>query len=282
MRHILISVFLAAGLALAAARPGSADSPPEPQRHVYRIVGEDSLAAFVFQPAQRGEATHAILLFHGGGWHAGSAEWVFASATRFATWGLVAIAVDYRLSEGNVTPIDALDDVCKSFAWAREHAKTLGITGKVAGYGVSAGGQLLAATVTVGCAGKEAGPDAMLLWSPALELTRDGWFEKLLQGRAKSVDYSPVDHIGKNTPPTSIVHGEQDTLTPIAGSRKFCEKVTAAGGVCELNVYEGVGHLLTRNLAHQEDDFDPDPEKRAAGIETQRQFLVKLGLIAAK
>jgi len=44
-------------------------------------------------------------------------------------------------------------------------------------------------------------------------------------------------------------------------------------------VYEGVGHLLTRNLGNQHDDYDPDPEKRAQGIEAQRIFLVRLGYI---
>jgi dipeptidyl aminopeptidase/acylaminoacyl peptidase len=89
-----------------------------------------------------------------------------------------------------------------------------------------------------------------------------------------------VEHVSKSTPPTCIVHGEKDSLTPLAGSRKFCDALTAAGGVCELNIYEGVGHLLTRNLANQEDDFDPDPEKRADGIEKQRRFLVRLGFVA--
>ena len=35
---------------------------------------------------------------------------------RFADLGLVAIAVEYRLSEGEVTPIEAVDDACAAFA----------------------------------------------------------------------------------------------------------------------------------------------------------------------
>jgi hypothetical protein len=58
--------------------------------------------------------------------------------------------------------------------------------------------------------------------------------------------------------------------------------MVAAGGTCELNVYPGVGHLFTRNLANQEDDFDPDPEKRADANEKHRRFLMKLGLISGK
>ncbi len=241
-------------------------------------MGDDSLAAFVFAPPVSEGKAPGILLFHGGGWVAGSAEWVFASAARFAQWGMVAIAIDYRLSEGAVTPLDALGDVCASFAWARANAGKLGIDERIAGYGVSAGGHLVAASVTVGCEGNVNGPDALLLWSPALDLVRDRWFVSLLKG-GKAGDYSPLEHVNESTPPTSIVHGAADTLTPVSGPKRFCEKLVAAGVTCDLIVYEGVGHLLTRNLANQEDDYDPDPEKRAQGIEAQRKFLVRLGYI---
>jgi acetyl esterase/lipase len=88
-----------------------------------------------------GEQTSAILLFHGGGWNAGSAEWVFEAAGRFASLGMVAVAVDYRLSKGNITPIEALDDTRAAFRWVRRKAAEFNIDPKhVAGYGVSAGG----------------------------------------------------------------------------------------------------------------------------------------------
>jgi hypothetical protein len=56
-------------------------------------------------------------------------------------------------------------------------------------------------------------------------------------------------------------------------------KLTVAfggGGHCELAVYPGVGHLLTRNLANQESDFDPDPAARADGIAKELAFLESL------
>jgi hypothetical protein len=43
-------------------------------------------------------------------------------------------------------------------------------------------------------------------------------------------------------------------------------------------VYPGLGHLLTRNLASQERDFDPDPAARADGVARQLAFLRSLGL----
>jgi acetyl esterase/lipase len=258
------------------------DAAPTPDRSfVYREVGGQTLSVHVFFPPGHNsrEPANGILLFHGGGWSAGTPEWTFAPARRFADWGLIAIAVQYRLSEGDITPIDALDDVCAALAWVRHHTGDLGLTERVAGYGVSAGGHLVAATATIGCPSGEAGPEALLFWSPALDVAADRWFRGKLQGRATVAAYSPAEHVGLSTPPTSIVHGAQDTLTPVAGARRYCERLRRTGALCDLNVYEGVGHLLTRNLANQESDFDPDPDARADGIEQHRRFLIKLGFI---
>jgi acetyl esterase/lipase len=250
---------------------------------VYRVIGGDSLRAYVFLPAARreGEKANAILLFHGGGWSAGEPAWTFATAQRFADSGLVAVAVQYRLATGDVTPIDALDDACAAFAWIRSSANEFGLSELVAGYGVSAGGHLVAATVTVGCPGDGAGPDALLLWSPALDPVGDGWFARLLQGRAAAADLSPARHVGPLTPPTCIVHGEKDTLTPLAGVRRFCAAMDALGRRCELHLYPDVGHLLTRNLTNQESDFDPDPVARADGIAQHARFLRSVGFVSA-
>jgi acetyl esterase/lipase len=258
-------------------------APQVPRDLLYRELDGATLHAFVFAPTPADSATssrtNAILLFHGGGWGAGSPEWTFTTARRFADHGLVAIAVQYRLSQGAVTPIDALDDVCAAFAWVRANAGQLGVTGRVAGYGVSAGGHLVAAAATIGCDDGIAGPDALLLWSPALDVDRDGWFAGLLQGRAKAIELSPVEHVKASTPPTCIVQGERDTLTPLSGAQRFHDLVVTAGGTCELNVHPGLGHLLTRNLANQEGDYDPDPAARTKGIQQHMDFLKRLGFI---
>lgn len=276
---------------LAACRavtppPASSANPTEPQVQVYRQVNGQTLHAYVFAPAvppSRGRAA-AVLLFHGGGWSAGSPEWTFAAARRFAARGMVAIPIQYRLSEGDVTPIEALADVCAAFRWARQRADDLGLDAqRVAGYGVSAGGHLVTTAATVGCPAEvRAEPDVLLLWSPALDMARDGWFERKLQGRAKAEAYSPVEHAGASAPPTSIVQGAQDTLTPLSGAERYCERLKSAGIACALHVYPGVGHLLTRNLAQQENGFDPDPKAVADGIAQHLRFLAELGYIRAE
>jgi general stress protein 26 len=57
----------------------------------------------------------------------------------------------------------------------------------------------------------------------------------------------------------------------------FCDRLIEAGTVCDLNLYEGVGHLLTRNLENQESGFDPDPVAETDGIARHRGFLGELG-----
>ncbi|MGQ0720769.1 MAG: prolyl oligopeptidase family serine peptidase [Candidatus Eiseniibacteriota bacterium] len=81
-----------------------------------------------------------------------------------------------------------------------------------------------------------------------------------------SVAWGTAPAVQRATPPTSIVHGELDTLTPLAGLRRYCAALTELGQPCEVHVYPGLGHLLTRQLADRERDYDPDPEARADGI----------------
>jgi acetyl esterase/lipase len=288
MSRTLIACTALGLLMLGSAAGAQTEAPAPSSRHVYRVVASDSLFAHVFLPPRHDprRPAHAILLFHGGGWAFGAPEWVFPAARRFADSGLVAIAIQYRLSAGDITPLDALDDACAAFRWTRAHAAELGLSGRVAGYGVSAGGQLVAATATIGCRSSGAadttvGPDALLLWSPALDLSHDQWFAKKLQGRATAADLSPAQHVRSSTPPTSIVHGEKDTLTPLSGVKTYCARLRERGRDCDLHVYPGVGHLLTRNLANQESDYDPDPKARADGIAQFHRFLRAQGLVAS-
>ena len=267
------------------ASPQEIAEASEPVARIYRDVQGKPLRAYVFAPPGSTRSPKpAILFFHGGGWSAGSAEWTFPTAQRFARLGIVSIAIDYRLSGAATTPIEALDDTCAAFRWARQNARELGIDpNRIGGHGVSAGGHLVAAAATRGCGSGEGryangGPDALLLWSPALNVAEDGWFRKLLQGRAAPEEHSPVHHIPARLAPVSIVQGAEDTLTPLSHARRFCERATANGNRCELNVYPMLGHLLTRNLQNQEDDYDPDPAAREDGRSKHEQFVRELWL----
>lgn len=259
----------------------AAPAPTAPKAMVYREVDGRKLHAHVFQPASKDRRPRSVvLLVHGGGWSEGSPEWTFGAAQRFVDAGMVAIAIEYRLSQGTATPIEALSDVCAAFRWVRAQSSQLGIDPRrVAGYGISAGGHLVASTATVGCPDGGGTPDVMLLLSPAVDLARDAWFGRKLQERASAEAYSPVDHVHSGAPPTNIVIGAEDTLTPLAGAKRFCDRLRETGSECHLNVFDDVGHLLTRNLANQESDFDPDPAARDAGYASHFKLLTQAGFL---
>jgi hypothetical protein len=65
----------------------------------------------------------------------------------------------------------------------------------------------------------------MVLISPAVSLAHDGWFQKILAGRASAGDASPDDHVDKVLPPTAIFIGGADTLTPVVSAKRYFDRV---------------------------------------------------------
>ena len=289
-RFCLILILTIAGALAAQTIPAANTAVVKPRAFVYREIDGQKLNAYVFQPLAEnpGKPTAAVLLFHGGGWVAGRAAWTSKEARRFADLGLTAVTVDYRLSAGKITPLKALDDTRAAFRWVRRYAAELNIDPRrVAGYGVSAGGYLVAAAATLAISGggiddTSSKPDLLLLWSPALDVAANRRFVKLLQGRASAADYSPLEHAGAATPPTCIINGDKDHITPLQKAERFRDRVIRSGGICELYVYPGVGHLLSRNLKDQKNNFDPDPNSRADGEAQLERFLRERGYLSEK
>jgi acetyl esterase/lipase len=272
-------------LAALSAPHSLAQHEQQPETLIYREVHGRTLKAYVFRPAPSSTPRHAILLFHGGAWQLGDATWMFGRAREFAQDGLVAIAIDYTLAIDNHSPIDSVDDACAAFRWARAHAKELNIdTRHVAGYGVSAGGHLVAAAATLPAVRDrkltpDDRPNAMLLYSPALNMAKDPYFMRLMKDHGDTALYSPLQYITSALPPTLIIQGEEDTIVFAKDARSFCSDATAAHARCELHVYPNVGHLLTRNLKVQYKDFDSDPTDAAEAQRLEEAFLRSLAYI---
>jgi acetyl esterase len=287
--------FIGARIILAIATlpvllPTSADSQEhdsQPDIRTYKTIGTIQLKAHIFMPAEaaQGKVHPAMILLHGGGWNAGSPEWTYDDAKRFSALGMVAIAGEYRLSDQkNITPLDAMADARDLIRWVRRNAADLAVDPhRVAVYGVSAGGHLAAAAAVFPHDeenGISAVPDALVLLSPAVSITDDHWPEILLGGRAKLKDISPAENIDKQLPPAIIMEGSADTETPLGGVQRFCERAKQVGGRCDLHVYPGLGHLLTRNLdrhAQEEGPFDPDPAAVTSAHAEEGAFLVRIG-----
>ncbi len=279
-----IGLMVCAPCHVAAQEPAVVDGPVA---HVYSTTAGGDLKAYVFSPrAQIGHHRRAALvLFHGGGWSMGEPEWAFPRARDFAERGMVAVAAQYRLSDQeSVTPIEAMADARAVIRWMRIHADSLDIDPqRIAAYGWSAGGHLAASAAIfedTSAAGKVSSvPNALILVSPAVSLRSDRWFQRLLGKRADARDVSPDEHVRKGMPPALILQGSIDTVTPLAGVKRFCDRLRAAGNSCELQVYEDFGHLFTPKGIPDDGMPEPDPETVKAAAAKANEFLISLGFM---
>ena len=266
------------------ARAQAPDAPPAIR--TYKTVDGVDLKVHTFGPPTRDLIPRPTIVFlHGGGWNVGSPEWAYSQARRYAAKGLTAIAVQYRLSDFKATtPLEAMADTRDALRWIRTHAKDLRVDPqKVAVYGWSAGGHLGVSAMLfddVRTDGVRAAPDALVLMSPAVSVASSGYLRSLLLGRAENAAISPAEHVRAGMPPMMIFSGDEDVVTPNGAAGRFCTAVQAVGGRCDLHVYPGVGHLLTRKLDRESQEmgpFDPDPATIADTFAKADAFLVGLG-----
>lgn len=280
---LAVLAMLAVGIS-PQARAQDSTAVVGPVEHVYASPGGVDLKAYVFAPAEAAMAPRsAIVVLHGGGWHIGSAEWAFGRATHFAELGMVAIAAQYRLSDQrSITPLEAMADARAVIRWVRSNADRLGIApDRIAAYGWSAGAHLAACAAIF--EGSEAdvavsgAPDALVFVSPAVSLEGDSWPQRLLGERASVDEISPDMHVRAGLPPTIILQGRTDTVTPLIGVKRFCDRMREAGNRCDLHVYDGVGHLFTPSNEPDDGLPNPDLEVQAAAYREADEFLRSLG-----
>ncbi len=251
----------------------------KPVEYVYKIAGNDSLKVYVFDlpSAKNNRAKPAIILFHGGGWFIGKAAWMFGIAEEYAKKGLVAISVEYRLSDRKqITPSEAIDDALDAVIWVKNNSKKLSVSpDKIITYGWSAGGHLAACAAVFPKTDPKTDvtsiPAGMIFYTSALSVVNDSWFKNLLLGRGEPVSYSPAEHIKENLPPCLIIAAEDDLTTPLAESQLFHENMLKFNNHSHLVVYKNIGHLLS----HSEEDLKPDKEIQAKAYAEMDSFLKK-------
>jgi acetyl esterase/lipase len=206
----------------------------------------------VYRP--RSGATNCPVLFeiHGGGWIIGTKnEQGIPMMLRMAAQGWVCVAVDYRLSPHATYP-DHLLDLKKALAWIRAHVAEYGgnpdfvvVTGQSAGGHLSSLVALTANrpeyqpgfervdTSVAGCVsfyGVYDFTDRHLFW-PNTELAKI-LEEKVLkasitENRALYEEASPLSQISADAPAFFIIHGDRDTLVPVAEARHFADELRA-------------------------------------------------------
>ena len=276
---------------LGCARVAAAQTPTAitgPAEHVFASPGGTELKAYVFAPegTEVDRKRAGIVIFHGGGWSEGEPSWAFARARHFAERGLVAVAAQYRLSDGKtITPLEAMADARAVIRWMRTQSATFGLDStRIVADGWSAGAHLAASAAIfddqpADANRPSAAPNVLVLVSPAVALESDGWARRLLGSKTNITDISPDVHVRKGLPPTIILQGSTDSVTPLAGVKRFCDRMIAAGNKCELHVYEGFGHLFTPAGIPDTGQPRPDPATRADALAKAERFLKSLGYL---
>jgi acetyl esterase len=277
--RILIAFSCILLAACSATAQGSTQSTAAPRVEKLQSLDGAPLEAHVFDPGPSDRPRAAIVIFHGGGWHMGDATWSYDRARRYAERGMVAVAAQYRLSDqAAVSPIHAIADARAQIGWVRANAARLNVDpARIAVYGWSAGGHLGTAAAQAGEAASR--PDALVLLSPAVDLERDGWFARLIGPERKAEDFSPLRNVQAGMPPTLILQGDVDTVTPIRGAEAFCSAMKAEGNSCELEIYRGYGHLFTPAGTDDSGLPQPDSATSAAADERADRFLREHGFL---
>ena len=264
MRLIAALLVISISINICAQELGNVKGPIE---YVFDSSTESELKAFIFMPNDMNllSSYPAIIIFHGGGWSIGDPSWAFGLAEEYARKGLVAVATQYRLSDQeSITPMDAMEDARNAILWMRENSIELRIDkNRIAAYGWSAGAHLAACAAVFYSTNSEKTinsiPNALILVSPALSITNDNWFKQLLMNESDPYDCSPAENIKENMPPSIIVVGKDDTVTPLYESNLFHQNMLKHGNRSQLFIYDGVGHLFTPS--DQPDDGYPNPDK---------------------
>ncbi|HVJ45750.1 MAG TPA: alpha/beta hydrolase fold domain-containing protein [Luteolibacter sp.] len=258
---------------------------------VYKTVDGVDLEMHVFLPKEPadGKLRPAILYIHGGGWVGGDPSVHAFEGVTLAKRGMVVATIRYRLlgdgKKGKFsiakTPGDCLADAKSAMRFFRSHAADFGVDpNRIAAGGGSAGGHLVAALNTIEGYDdpkddKSVSPkaDALVMLYPAFDLI-NGWSGGINSCKKAGIDlksFSPATLADKTFPPSIILVGNLDPVSPPKSNSAFVERMKKEGVRVELFTYAGKEHKLFERSKN-------DPHFQSYLIHAQR-FFQELGWI---
>lgn len=211
-----------------------------------RAAGLD-LKLDVYRPRDGRNGCPVLLQVHGGAWVLGSKnEQGIPLMLQMASRGWICVSVDYRLSPHATFP-DHLIDLKQALRWIREEGPKYGANPDfIAVTGGSAGGHLSALVALTandpslqpGFEHVDTSVRACVPFYGVYDFTdRHGVYrhqglaeilEKRVMKAAKHEapeayeNASPLSRVHTDAPPFFVVHGDKDTLVPVAEARNFC------------------------------------------------------------
>jgi acetyl esterase/lipase len=212
----------------------------------YATVGTHELKCDVYRRADRPHGCPVLLQVHGGGWVVGSKdEQGRPLMNRLAREGWVCVAINYRLSPRATFP-DHLIDVKRALAWIRRSIAEYGGDPRfVVVTGGSAGGHLAALTALTanepeyqpGFEDADTTVQGCIAFYGVYDFTnrhrqypnrglarlleRHVMKEAMASAPGAYDKASPLSRIHPEAPPFFVIHGDRDTLVPVADARHF-------------------------------------------------------------
>ena len=221
----------------------------KPEKLLYKKTNEGDLNLFVYKPSEFDIKNRysCIVFFHGGGWNNGTPEQFQRQSRYFASRGMVAISVEYRIRNVHGTsPIQAMEDAKSAIRFIRSNAKLLSIdSNKIADAGGSAGGHLAAVAGNIDLfenpnedLSVSSKPNLLILYNPVLHFVRKWQWIK------NPSNASPYENLKKGAPPTIILTGTEDKIVPVELVKNYKKRMESIGSRCDLILYEGAEHAF--------------------------------------
>jgi acetyl esterase/lipase len=228
---------------------------------VLRISNVSIPTLTIFPPTSELATGAAVIIFPGGGYQRLSFSKEGTDvAKRFNEMGVTAFVVKYRLPNDETMmdkSIAPIQDAQRAIELVRENAKEWGIDPKRVGIiGFSAGGHLAATAGThynhpyIDVKKRtNLRPDFMILVYPVISfadsLTHRGSIESLVgknPSPEKVQEFSNELHVNKKTPPTFIIHAEDDQTVKIQNALVFATALQKNKVPFNFHFYEKGGH----------------------------------------
>lgn len=272
MKRILFALMLITTVTFAQQKPmplypnGVPNSKPTPATYIEKM-DENSFASHVsvpvlipYFPAKDKANGTAVIICPGGGYSGLSMENEGSSiAMAFNNIGVAAFILKYRLPSDSIMvdkTIGPLQDAQRAIQMIRQNAAAWNINpNKVGIIGFSAGGHLASTAIThfnkaviENSANVNLRPDFGILLYPVISFgpqAHVGSRENLI-GKSPSQElidlYSNEKQVTANTPPTFLVHAEDDDVVPVQNSLMFYDALLQNKVKAEMHIYQAGGH----------------------------------------
>jgi acetyl esterase/lipase len=259
----------------------SADNIIEHRNLVFAKYPNKKLELDLFLPKEPADKpVPCVVCIHGGGWRVNRRIWFEPFAKYFASKGLAAVTIDYRMLPA-VKIIDCVYDTKVAVRWVRANADKYGIDpDRVGALGASAGAHLvalLAASANVpeleGTGGNPEVSSAIQAGvgfaTPAFK-TDPNSTRRIRRFGITEENYkliSPYENISADSAPLFLVHGTEDKTVNPSDSQDLYDKYKKVGARAELKWIEGQGHDFYEINSEMAIELATDFFKKQFGLE---------------